>query len=379
MLAVHAGYRPMSIRIERARPKRRNVIPRLFHPGDNLQPATYIASETHVIARDTAFDDAPPSTTWVMHLWQPADARGQVAVAYGEHLGCTLFRLLTGSVPFPGHSTAAAMAHAHLEQTPPKPSELLHWASPALDEVVAKALAKRPADRYLTAGELAAAARDALSPSPGPSPATTPPPPRVSVTPVESTRPLLRSNAKQATLLGGAAAAVLLAIVLAWLFLDSHDDDAAAISPPPSTGSSAPPPLKVVLPSGYPPGACTRQASTDPGTEVVMACGPNQDPGGPTSGTYSLTRDGQSLQGGLAHVIGTATTVICPGNIQSPGPWRRLADPATPKGTLFCGIGNDGRPLIAWTFDPDRFLGVVQAAPSPDGLNALYAWWASHS
>lgn len=71
--------------IETARPKRRNVIPRLFHPGDNLQPATYIACETHVIARDTAFEDAPPSTTWVVHLWQPADARGQVAVAYGEH------------------------------------------------------------------------------------------------------------------------------------------------------------------------------------------------------------------------------------------------------------------------------------------------------
>lgn len=73
--------------IEIARPKRRNMIPRLFHRGDNLQPAAFIASETHVIARDTLApsDDAPASTTWVVHLWQPADARGQVAVAYGEH------------------------------------------------------------------------------------------------------------------------------------------------------------------------------------------------------------------------------------------------------------------------------------------------------
>jgi hypothetical protein len=73
--------------IEVTRPKRRSMIPRLFHPGDNLQPAVFIASETHVIPRETlaTADDAPASTTWVVHLWQPADARGQVAIAYGEH------------------------------------------------------------------------------------------------------------------------------------------------------------------------------------------------------------------------------------------------------------------------------------------------------
>lgn len=112
-----------------------------------------------------------------------------------------------------------------------------------------------------------------------------------------------------------------------------------------------------------------------------MICGPNQDPGGPISATYSVARDAQSLQGALARVIAATTTVICPGNIASPGAWRRVADPATPKGTLFCGIGSDGRPLIAWTFDTDRLLAVVEASPSLDGasLNNLYAWWASHS
>lgn len=53
---------------------------------------------------------------------------------------------------------------------------------------MAKALAKRPEDRYATAGELAVAAAQALFPSPRPSQFTTPPPPRVSVTPVESRR-----------------------------------------------------------------------------------------------------------------------------------------------------------------------------------------------
>lgn len=293
-------------------------------------------------------------------------------------LGCTLFRLLTGSIPFPGHTTAAAMARAHLTQAAPKPSELLGWADPELDAVVAKALAKDPADRYATAGELAAAAAHALSPSRPPSSDATPLPPRVQVTAVESSRPV-RLRSKRWMILGGAAAAVVVTVVLAWLAFPGDDDTAA---PPPTspTRTSASPPRKIVLPGGYPPGACTPGDSTDPGTEAVMICGPNTDAGGPVSGTYSLAHDAQSLQGALADVIGTATTVICPGNIQSPGPWRRVADPATPRGTLFCGIGGDGRPLIAWTLDAARFLAVVES-PRLDGagLNDLYAWWASHS
>lgn len=298
-------------------------------------------------------------------------------------LGCTLFRLLTGSVPFPGHTTAAAMAHAHVAQSPPKPSEPLGRAVPEFDAVVAKALAKHSADRYATAGELAAAAARALSPSRPLSAAATPPPPRVWVTPVESSRSL-RSRPRRWMILGGAAAVVLAAIVLAWLTFPSHDDNAAtAVNPPPApppSTSASPPPRKIVLPGGYPPGTCTPEDARDPGTEVVMICGPNQDPGGPIAATYSLARDAQSLQGALAHVIAAATTVICPGNIASPGPWRKLAKPDVIQGTVFCGV-RDGRPLIAWTLDTERLLAVVES-PSLDGtagLADLYAWWASHS
>jgi serine/threonine-protein kinase len=110
-----------------------------------------------------------------------------------------------------------------------------------------------------------------------------------------------------------------------------------------------------------------------------MTCRPNQDPGGPVSGTYARVRDAQSLQAALARVIGTATTVVCPGNIQSPGPWRKLAQPDVIQGTVFCGI-RDGRPLIAWTLDAERLLAVVESASlDGPGLGDLYAWWASHS
>jgi serine/threonine protein kinase len=306
----------------------------------------------------------------------PIDGRADV-----YSLGCTLFRLLTGSVTFPGHSTAAAIAHAHLEQVAPRPSDLLPWASPELDEVMAKALAKRPADRYATAGEFAAAAARALrSPRRPPRAELPAPPPRVSVTPVESH--WLSRRSKRAMIAGGSAAAVLVAVVLAWLVLPSRDDSPAAVSDPTTTTTTstpAPSSLTRVLPGGYPPGTCTPGDTVDPATEVVMTCRPNQDPGGPVSGTYARVRDAQSLQAALARVIGTATTVVCPGNIQSPGPWRKLAQPDVIQGTVFCGI-RDGRPLIAWTLDAERLLAVVESASlDGPGLGDLYAWWASHS
>lgn len=77
-------------------------------------------------------------------------------------LGCTLHHLLTGSVPFPRDSPAAVM-YAHLLETPPLPSRQNPAVPAQLDAVVAKALAKDPAGRYESCGELAAAARAALA------------------------------------------------------------------------------------------------------------------------------------------------------------------------------------------------------------------------
>ncbi|MBY8855461.1 serine/threonine protein kinase [Nocardia sp. CA2R105] len=76
-------------------------------------------------------------------------------------LGCTLFHMLTGSTPFPRPTAAAVMA-AHLIDPPPRPSALNPALPPQLDEVVARAMAKKPDDRYRSCGELAAAAWAAL-------------------------------------------------------------------------------------------------------------------------------------------------------------------------------------------------------------------------
>jgi YVTN family beta-propeller protein len=76
-------------------------------------------------------------------------------------LGCVLFECLTAEVPFPRGSEVATI-YAHLEDEPPRPSERGVRVPPALDAVVARAMAKDPARRWQTGAELAAAARAAL-------------------------------------------------------------------------------------------------------------------------------------------------------------------------------------------------------------------------
>ncbi|HEU4738679.1 MAG TPA: serine/threonine-protein kinase [Solirubrobacterales bacterium] len=77
-------------------------------------------------------------------------------------LGCLLFKLLTGEVPFPREGEAARL-YAHLNDPPPAPSLYEPSISMALDDVVARAMSKSPDDRYPSAGDLGRAAQAALS------------------------------------------------------------------------------------------------------------------------------------------------------------------------------------------------------------------------
>jgi hypothetical protein len=86
----------------------------------------------------------------------PIDARVDVYA-----LGCLLFKLLTGEVPFPREGEAARL-YAHLHDPPPSPSLYEPAVPSALDDVVARAMAKSPQDRYPSAGDLGRAAQAAL-------------------------------------------------------------------------------------------------------------------------------------------------------------------------------------------------------------------------
>jgi hypothetical protein len=85
------------------------------------------------------------------------DARADVYA-----LGCLLFKLLTGDVPFPKAGEAARL-YAHLNDPPPAPSLFATEVPMALDDVVIRAMSKQPDDRYPSAGDLGRAAVAALS------------------------------------------------------------------------------------------------------------------------------------------------------------------------------------------------------------------------
>src|SRR6476469_646562 len=62
-------------------------------------------------------------------------------------LACVLYEMLTGEVPFPKKRDVEVIM-AHVGEPPPKPSEKREGLPPAIDEVIATAMAKDPAGRY---------------------------------------------------------------------------------------------------------------------------------------------------------------------------------------------------------------------------------------
>ena len=96
-------------------------------------------------------DYVPPEQIQGLSL----DARADVYT-----LGCVLFEALTGQVPYPKEGDVAKM-WAHMNDPPPSVRERVPDAPPELDEVVTRAMAKDPAERYPSAGDVGRAARSA--------------------------------------------------------------------------------------------------------------------------------------------------------------------------------------------------------------------------
>ena len=86
----------------------------------------------------------------------PVDARADV-----YSLGCVLYECLTGVRPY-DRDSELAVVFAHLNEPPPKATDVRPELPAAFDDVFANALAKSRDERYSSCGELAAAARAAL-------------------------------------------------------------------------------------------------------------------------------------------------------------------------------------------------------------------------
>lgn len=79
-------------------------------------------------------------------------------------LACVLYECLTGSPPY-ATGDLPALITAHLTAPIPRPSRQRPQIRASFDDVIARGMAKKPQDRYASAGELGAAAQHALTTS----------------------------------------------------------------------------------------------------------------------------------------------------------------------------------------------------------------------
>jgi eukaryotic-like serine/threonine-protein kinase len=178
-------------------------------------------------------------------------------------LGCTLFRLLTGRTPFAATNGSAAVMAAHLHSPPPRVTDVVPGLSMQMDQVIAVAMAKDPAQRFGSARGLADAAAAALNdrtvqltapwqPIPSAQANSFPPPPSAPTMPAPFYRqpyfsppPKRRRGRRIAAVLS--AVAVVAGAVVAVVALTTKSDHHTAAPPPPSstttTTSVVPAPL----------------------------------------------------------------------------------------------------------------------------------------
>jgi serine/threonine protein kinase len=106
-----------------------------------------------------AMDDfgATLTSTWnivgTAQYLSPEQAMGDTADARSDiySTGCLLFEVLTGRPPFTG-DTPVSIAYQHVSGELPKPSSIQTTLPPDIDVLLAVALAKKPQDRYQSAG-----------------------------------------------------------------------------------------------------------------------------------------------------------------------------------------------------------------------------------
>lgn len=340
-------------------------------------------------------------------------------------LTCVLHECLTGSQPFPGDNVSVVIT-SHLMEPPPRPSQIRPGIPAAFDAVIARGMAKRPDDRYASAGDLAVAAHNALSdrdqdraatilqrgaatlpgtstpavtaataPHPGvPRPAPVPqvaafqPPYPPVPGPWNSGLPPAPSPAGRKSVPWipiVATTAVLVAVIAAlgiwWLVADSSDSGAPAETTPPEAAPAADNPeseesrLLGLLPKNYPPGACEPVRPPAPGALATIDCGKSLAPGGPTAARYSLFSDRATLANHFDEAIKENSELLrCPGSaVDSPTTWHYKASPSRAEGSIACGIYSNN-PDVVWTKDSALLLGDAQGP----NLEDLHKWWVKY-
>jgi serine/threonine protein kinase len=153
--------------------------------------------------------------------------------------GVVLYQMVTGERPYEGN--LATIMHKVLYGTPLLPSRVSRLATPALDDVVTRAMARKREDRFRSAAEFNAALQAA-----GQSTSQPLRPQRIEASRTPLARPGSGSASSQTVRVGILAAAVLLAVgAVGWYFLVAQPTGVGNPKPVQEASVPAPPPPAV--------------------------------------------------------------------------------------------------------------------------------------
>ncbi len=336
------------------------------------------------------------------------DARSDV-----YSLACVLYELLTGRRPFMAGDPLALM-YAHLHEEPVPPSRLRSSLPVALDDVVLRGMAKDPAQRWQTAGQLAAAARAALAVSGVPVPQQAdaptsvgpaaehgermptrqnqlPPPAGVPVAPptvvgppsgagpVPGPAPRTGWAARAPWIIAAAALAAVVLLTVLIVVLDGRADDARA-----GAADAAERLVTLGLPQELERDGCST-GTPEEGELYTLSCPAADQPEGFPTATYTAYADDGAQTAVAAAIddfgLAELEDEFACGSSDTPEGWVQLEDfDGNPVGRLSCNVDDDGDPQLRWYWDDLGVLGFAELrGGGTEALSNLRSWWSDYA
>jgi tRNA A-37 threonylcarbamoyl transferase component Bud32 len=391
----------------------------LIDPGAGRDESDHVYLSDFGVAKQTA---APGLTKMGMFVGtanyaSPEQIEGRQLDARADvySLGCVVYECLTGSTAFDKDSEVAQM-YAHLLEPPPVVTDRRPDLPPGVNDVVLKAMAKSPDDRYGAAKELAAALRaalagvpdDAVVPAGSETMLATAPPtaataevaehgggsdelPQPPAREGETGRPRV-TGSRRALLIGALAllGAAVVGVGFGFLLFGGGDESGAGGSSPPpatpgataSTGSAGSAGrsetlLDVLVPSQIAEGCTTEPTPARPAVETEECLPPEN---ASTAFPNQLTIDFFKNAGELELAYGNAKKGVTMGRCGVTPGERVWIHEETGKrgGRRFCYVDSDGKFVIVWTHEKlgsNDHVDMLAVAKEPGRSPTTFGWW----